>query len=108
MRVVWELYQCGWESTSSRHQKPNELGIYDMSRNVSEWCSDSYRKYGKEESKPKISLYNDAPGFGNFVVLRWEIRTRDISYLRVSSRIGDDPGWCEDFMDSGLYCNNKK
>lgn len=42
----------GWFNRNSENKthivgskKPNELGIYDMSGNVSEWCSDKYRKY---------------------------------------------------------------
>ena len=95
--VAWNYINADGKVHPVATKKPNELGIYDMSGNVSEWCSDSYRKYGKEESVNPRFPYNDAPGFGNFVVLRWGNVDTDISYLRVSSRIGDDPGWCEDF-----------
>jgi formylglycine-generating enzyme required for sulfatase activity len=95
--VAWNYINADGKVHPVATKKPNELGIYDMSGNVSEWCSDSYRKYGKEESVNPIFPYEDAPRFGNFVVLRWGNVDTDISYLRVSSRIGDDPGWCEDF-----------
>jgi len=46
--VAWFARTTGTTGVGSR--KPNELGIYDMSGNVSEWVSDRYGTYGGEPS----------------------------------------------------------
>jgi len=38
---------------------PNELGLYDMSGNISEWCSDGYNKYTEEA---KVNPEGDTSG----------------------------------------------
>ncbi len=47
-----EIYKVGWYAENSlgktQHvglKAPNELGIYDMSGNIYEWCSDWYEPY---------------------------------------------------------------
>ncbi|MCF6147024.1 MAG: formylglycine-generating enzyme family protein [Candidatus Kuenenia sp.] len=79
-----------WHSGNSREQthpvgqkKPNGLGIYDMSGNVWEWCSDYYN-YDYYEKSPRDNP--QGPGRGPARVLRgcsWADSTR---VLHVSKR----------------------
>ncbi|MBK8920345.1 MAG: SUMF1/EgtB/PvdO family nonheme iron enzyme [Saprospirales bacterium] len=47
-----ELDEVAWHSGNSRnsthpagHKKPNDLGVYDLTGNVREWCHDGYGRY---------------------------------------------------------------
>jgi formylglycine-generating enzyme required for sulfatase activity len=43
--VGWYGNNSGIKTRPVKGRKPNELGLYDMSGNVNEWCSDCYGSY---------------------------------------------------------------
>ncbi|MBO4281808.1 MAG: SUMF1/EgtB/PvdO family nonheme iron enzyme [Bacteroidales bacterium] len=65
---------------------PNELGLYDMSGNIYEWCQDWFGRYrGGEQTNPK------GPENGKNRVLRGGSWFVEESYVRVSNRSGSSP-----------------
>ncbi len=74
-------------------KKANELGIYDMSGNVYEWCSDWYDSYsGNSQTNPT------GPSSGSKRVLRGGDWGEGSTYTRVSSRFKEDPQIRYDYL----------
>lgn len=85
--VAWYDGNSGYKTHPVATKLPNELGIYDMSGNVWEWCSDRYGKYSSGvQTNPK------GPYDGSCRVLRGGGWHRDAWYCRSSFR-DYDPGY---------------
>ncbi|MBW7872831.1 MAG: formylglycine-generating enzyme family protein [Ignavibacteria bacterium] len=84
--VAWYDGNSGDKTHAVGLKQPNEIGIYDMSGNVWEWCWDWYGDYtSPSQTNPK------GPSSGEYRVLRgggWIIYAR---YCRVALRVSGMP-----------------
>ena len=86
--MAWYTDNSGSKTHSMKGKSPNELGLYDMSGNVLEWCSDWFSSSyysSSPSSNPK------GPSSGSRRVLRGGSWFISAGHCRVSHRSCNDP-----------------
>lgn len=88
--VAWHYGNSGSQSHPVGTKAPNALGLYDMSGNLYEWCSDWY---GSSYYSNSAQTNPQGPASGSNRVMRgggWNCYAQD---CRVSRRVSNTPGY---------------
>ena len=97
--VAWYEDNSGNETHPVATKQANELGVYDMSGNVEEWCSD---RYGDYRSSSQIDPQGSSSGY--FRVYRGGGCYDFARYCRVSIRFLDTPDLRDNYLGLRLSC----
>jgi formylglycine-generating enzyme required for sulfatase activity len=84
--VAWtrrdQLREIAYWHKPVKTRKPNEIGLFDMSGSVWEWCYSEYEEYDKSKSLPFLTKWFRQ----RFMVIRGGSFNNNVTYCRVSNR----------------------
>lgn len=101
-QVTWYDINSSGKAHPVKSKQSNELGIYDMSGNVSEWCQDWISTYSDmPQTDPQ------GPSFGTARVFRGGDFHRSSRYCRISYRSNSDPDYRNETLGLRLVLTDK-
>ena len=117
--VGW-LYACAGNWTHPvAHKRPNELGLYDMTGNVAEWCRDQYGAYqltttpdpqGADTGSYRVvrgGSYDECAANSHLSVRRWYRPEATAGYIgfRIALTLPNDPMMQQETESPSLTTN---
>lgn len=98
--VAWHDGNSAEKTHAVAQKQPNELGLYDMSGNVEEWCADWY---GEDYYQTSPDVDPQGPDTGRLRVLRGGSWYGDAWDCRLSIRISPYPEFRFNFYGLRLF-----